>query len=599
MKNKLSAVIMILLAAFGVSLLLAGFLPSSPVNLGTITGSSYPCYQCSSLQQCSYFYLDAAGDTCCLKCIGGASTSIGPGSSLTTTTVKGSDQSCGCINNYCSAACHNAGGYCSSAGQCYATQYGTCGCVNGACSNECNNAGLSCTKTGDCNGQIPLVKTCADFGYYDCPCPNPYVSVGQFSPCLDNACTHRINCCQCGTKPSPTTCPCTDWTDNQCGASPCATNEMKQTRTCNPSGCDAESQCVASDICSSSGTAVLFYPIKDSTLRQDNPDKNYGVLQNMLVESNASQNARLVVQFDTSSIPPGAVVSKAVLNLSYNSIVGQDPVGRSYIAYGLSTAWKEYEVTWNNATATTAWSSAGGDTGAAVTSTHVPSTTSVNMSWRIDSLAQQWINSPSNNFGVLIKDSNEGASSGTGARFYTRESSILPNLEIDYTLPSLNCCCDDTLCGTNCVSTYLTCSQLSKTSCPASSCSSTPTTTTSTTSSTTTTTAIASSGFYCDNFACPAITGGFQCTCGYTNNLGESAKVSFMFALSGNDNDIHNPSINVYPTGTGTAYGLFYCNQNPTGTYYAHWYAYRQSDTTLSHVVNVSLINQQVAITCS
>jgi len=48
----------------------------------------------------------------------------------------------------------------------------------------------------------------------------------------------------------PTTCVCTEWTNDACGGNECSPSEMHQTRTCTPSGCDDESQCVnLTEIC--------------------------------------------------------------------------------------------------------------------------------------------------------------------------------------------------------------------------------------------------------------------------------------------------------------------------------------------------------------
>lgn len=44
-------------------------------------------------------------------------------------------------------------------------------------------------------------------------------------------------------------CVCTDWSDIGCDVAPCAVNEMKQTRSCTPSACDKESQCMVDESC--------------------------------------------------------------------------------------------------------------------------------------------------------------------------------------------------------------------------------------------------------------------------------------------------------------------------------------------------------------
>jgi len=44
-------------------------------------------------------------------------------------------------------------------------------------------------------------------------------------------------------------CECSEWQDVGCGVSPCSPFEMKQTRSCFPSGCDIEERCVPSIQC--------------------------------------------------------------------------------------------------------------------------------------------------------------------------------------------------------------------------------------------------------------------------------------------------------------------------------------------------------------
>jgi hypothetical protein len=50
---------------------------------------------------------------------------------------------------------------------------------------------------------------------------------------------------QCGG----TSCSCTSWQDEDCGQGSCAAEEMLQTRTCTPSGCNSQSRCVSNPIC--------------------------------------------------------------------------------------------------------------------------------------------------------------------------------------------------------------------------------------------------------------------------------------------------------------------------------------------------------------
>ena len=49
-----------------------------------------------------------------------------------------------------------------------------------------------------------------------------------------------------------TSCTCSSWTDVSCGAGSCSSTQMREERTCNPSGCNTEYRCVSDSSCSSS-----------------------------------------------------------------------------------------------------------------------------------------------------------------------------------------------------------------------------------------------------------------------------------------------------------------------------------------------------------
>ncbi|MCX6822309.1 MAG: hypothetical protein NTW30_06050 [Candidatus Aenigmarchaeota archaeon] len=51
------------------------------------------------------------------------------------------------------------------------------------------------------------------------------------------------------TATTVTECTCNSWSNLACGESPCDQTQMKQQRTCNPSGCNIESQCIVDNSC--------------------------------------------------------------------------------------------------------------------------------------------------------------------------------------------------------------------------------------------------------------------------------------------------------------------------------------------------------------
>ncbi len=63
----------------------------------------------------------------------------------------------------------------------------------------------------------------------------------------DNDCDGLID----GDDPDcpPVGCVCSSWKDVACGSNPCSSSKMKQTRSCNPNGCDTEVRCVSDPSC--------------------------------------------------------------------------------------------------------------------------------------------------------------------------------------------------------------------------------------------------------------------------------------------------------------------------------------------------------------
>ncbi len=153
--------------------------------------------------------------------------------------------------------------------------------------------------------------------------------------------------------------------------------------------------------------------------------------------------SRGLLRFDlTPLVPANVTVVKAYLEL--HAIDGAGPVG--FVVHELT---KEFEeggncnlsgaASWVSATATTMWTTPGGDYNPAPMSSVVsdsinPITIELN-----PSVVQKWINSPSKNYGMMIKASPEtGVDECRGAEFASSENSTLsyrPKLTIYYTLP--------------------------------------------------------------------------------------------------------------------------------------------------------------------
>lgn len=171
-------------------------------------------WACSSIVNCA-----AGSGECCTGSCSGDKCLYSPSNSI-------------CVNKY------GAGATCKADCTCYAPE-----CGNGiveppeVCDPPESSSGESCQSCcsyRSCSGgQCVTNQNCAS-GIKKCDhlCTGWYCS-GPDPSCPGSTCSSNADCCNCG-----------DWSNVDCEISPCSSTQMKQTRTCNPSGCDTESRCV-------------------------------------------------------------------------------------------------------------------------------------------------------------------------------------------------------------------------------------------------------------------------------------------------------------------------------------------------------------------
>lgn len=139
---------------------------------------------------------------------------------------------------------------------------------------------------------------------------------------------------------------------------------------------------------------------------------------------------RALVKFDLSSVVPSNItVQKAYLTVSLNSTMDS-----SINAYALTGSWVETQATWNSSATGTGWTTPGGDFSTLEDSQPITSTT---LKFALSpALVQSWITSPSTNYGIMLKNTDE--TSGQYVNVYSRENSPAtsrPMLTIYYSLP--------------------------------------------------------------------------------------------------------------------------------------------------------------------
>ncbi|MER5179468.1 DNRLRE domain-containing protein [Streptomyces sp. NPDC002896] len=193
-------------------------------------------------------------------------------------------------------------------------------------------------------------------------------------------------------------------------------------------------------------TLVLQSGQTDTTLSSAQPTTGHdtisdsGLNQNWLSVGNNSSTygkTRALLKFPgVSAIPASSRVLEAQLDVwGFTTTTGT--AGAVYEAHGLTRDFDETTASWNNATSSTAWSTAGGDMDATVADTVGTVTNDpARQSWYLTSLAQSWVSTPANNKGVAIRLRDESA---TGPQERTvflsseaEEPQLRPQLVVTY-----------------------------------------------------------------------------------------------------------------------------------------------------------------------
>ncbi|WP_308460799.1 DNRLRE domain-containing protein [Streptomyces sp. Ru71] len=157
--------------------------------------------------------------------------------------------------------------------------------------------------------------------------------------------------------------------------------------------------------------------VTDTTLSSGQPTTNedtiasYGIGQKWLEVGNNSTTygkARAALKFTTSAIPTTATVLESRLFM-WGAETTTGTNGAVYELHGLTKDFNETQATWNNATSTTAWTTAGGDYSATVSDTVAQVSEVGRHWWDATSLTQGWIKTPTSNKGALVKLKDESA----------------------------------------------------------------------------------------------------------------------------------------------------------------------------------------------
>jgi hypothetical protein len=161
--------------------------------------------------------------------------------------------------------------------------------------------------------------------------------------------------------------------------------------------------------CSATPVTITASAEADSWVDESSTSATHGPDTSLRVQSrNSSRDSRALVTFTLPSIAPGCVIQSATLRLFASSASSSS---RTLQALQVSESWVEATVSWSNQPAT------GGTTASTASGTGW-------RQWTVTTIVQSMYSGTLANNGFLIRDSNEGNSSGGHLQqFNSRENS--------------------------------------------------------------------------------------------------------------------------------------------------------------------------------
>lgn len=165
------------------------------------------------------------------------------------------------------------------------------------------------------------------------------------------------------------------------------------------------------------------------------PNFNYGTAILSQIGSYYGEKKRFLIKFDLSSLPVGAKIVSASLQMYMANLNG----AQNYYSFRkVAENWAETQATWNSRTTGVSWvnASGGGDFYPEIISNTVTCNAVGAYVWNIKKeVVQDWINNASDNFG-LIMTGDESVTAGDPG-FATSESATTeyrPKLTVYYTI---------------------------------------------------------------------------------------------------------------------------------------------------------------------
>ncbi len=168
--------------------------------------------------------------------------------------------------------------------------------------------------------------------------------------------------------------------------------------------------------------------------KNKNTTKNYGNDTKMSIDGDPDEAG--LFRWDVSTIPAGSQVESVSIELTVTSKSKE-----TYEVYALERAWNELAATWQQYANGSSWASAGANGSADVDSSVLGAMTPTSKgTYRIvlndagKAAVQAWIDDPSQNYGIIIKDYNNKDPFEVASSEH-KTASQRPKLIINYTTP--------------------------------------------------------------------------------------------------------------------------------------------------------------------
>ncbi len=206
-------------------------------------------------------------------------------------------------------------------------------------------------------------------------------------------------------------------------------------------------------------TTVFIGPDKDNSIYSEalNQSNSNGLGSLFSGVNGFGAPSRALIHFDIAgTLPVGAVVTDVTLSLDLHRR-GTSSVGEDYSLHVVTLDWGEGtsvagtvaggggagaaaiapDATWLDAMfGTSTWGTVGGDFMPAPSATTNVDTTLGNYDWTSAAMVtdvQSWFDSPSTNFGWILKMDNESVTDILGGSWGSKDQGVAPSLSVTYT----------------------------------------------------------------------------------------------------------------------------------------------------------------------